>query len=82
MRPNPAFEVVEATASPTGIPRHAYETPIFTVREGVDEVRWDTWPRIDDAIESYGDVPRAARRGGHPGRACASRSGCRSRRAR
>src|SRR5262249_31923391 len=53
MKPNPAFELVEATASPTGIPRHAYETPIFKVREGA-EVRWDTWPRIDDAIESYG----------------------------
>src|SRR5204862_3976256 len=53
MKPNPAFELVEATASPTGIPRHAYETPIFKVREGA-EVRWDRWPRIDDAIESYG----------------------------
>jgi hypothetical protein len=53
MKPNTAFELVEATASPTGIPRHAYETPIFKVREGA-EVRWDTWPRIDDGIESYG----------------------------
>jgi hypothetical protein len=53
MKPNPAFELVEATASPTGVPRHAYETPIFKVREGA-EVHWDTWPRIDDAIESYG----------------------------
>jgi hypothetical protein len=52
MKPNPAFELVEATASPTGIPRHAYETPIFRVRDGA-EVRWDSWPRIDDAIESY-----------------------------
>src|SRR5262245_29125716 len=52
MKPNPAFELVEATASPTGIPRHAYETPIFQVRDGA-EIRWDTWPRIDDAIASY-----------------------------
>src|SRR5215213_3556734 len=51
-RPNPAIEVVEETASPTGIPRHAYETPVFAVREGAD-VRFDSWPRIDDAIESY-----------------------------
>jgi hypothetical protein len=51
-RPNPAVEVVEETASPTGIPRHAYETPVFTIREGA-ELRWDSWPRIDDAIESY-----------------------------
>ena len=35
-RPNPAIEVVEETASPTGLPRHAYETPIFSVREGAE----------------------------------------------
>src|SRR3954453_7725661 len=52
-RPNPDVVVVEETASPTGIPRHAYETPVFAVREGVDALRWDTWPRIDDAIASY-----------------------------
>jgi hypothetical protein len=52
-RPNPGVVVVEETASPTGIPRHAYETPVFSIREGVDELHWDTWPRIDDAIESY-----------------------------
>jgi hypothetical protein len=52
-RPNPDVVVVEETASPTGIPRHAYETPFFAVREGVDALHWDTWPRIDDAIESY-----------------------------
>jgi hypothetical protein len=52
MKPNPALELVTATESPSGIPRHAYETPVFRVREGA-EVRWDAWPRIDDAIESY-----------------------------
>jgi hypothetical protein len=52
-RPNPDVVVVEETASPTGIPRHAYETPVFAVREGVEALRWDSWPRIDDAIESY-----------------------------
>jgi hypothetical protein len=51
-RPNPAIEVVEETTSPTGFPRHAYETPIFAVKEGA-ELRFDAWPRIDDAIESY-----------------------------
>ncbi len=54
-RPNPDVVVVAETESPTGIPRHAYETPIFAVREGVSEIRWDTWPRIDDAIASYRD---------------------------
>ena len=52
-RPNPDVVVVEETASPTGIPRHAYETPVFAVREGVDALHWDSWPRIDDAIASY-----------------------------
>ena len=52
-RPNPDVEVVEETASPTGIPRHAYETPVFAIAEGTRELHWDTWPRIDDAIESF-----------------------------
>jgi hypothetical protein len=53
VRPNPGVVVVEETESPTGIPRHAYETPVFGVREGVGELRFDSWPRIDDAIASY-----------------------------
>jgi hypothetical protein len=52
-RPNPDVVVVEETASPTGIPRHAYETPVFAIREGVERLQWGTWPRIDDAIASY-----------------------------
>ena len=52
-RPNPGVVVVEETASPTGLPRHAYETPIFAVKEGVTELHFDSWPRIDDALESY-----------------------------
>jgi hypothetical protein len=53
VKPNPGVETVEKTASPTGIPRHAYETPVFKIREGAGELHWDTWPRIDDAIASY-----------------------------
>jgi hypothetical protein len=52
VRPNPAVDVVEETPSPTGIPRHAYETPVFGIRPGA-ELRWESWPRIDDAIASY-----------------------------
>jgi hypothetical protein len=52
-RPNPDVVVVEETESPTGIPRHAYETPVFGIREGVDELYFESWPRIDDAIASY-----------------------------
>ena len=53
VRPNPGVETVAETESPTGRPRHAYETPIFRIRDGVTELRWDTWPRIDDALASY-----------------------------
>src|SRR6202451_4809075 len=52
-RPNPGVVVVRETESPTGLPRHAYETPVFGIRPGVTELHWDTWPRIDDAIAGY-----------------------------
>jgi hypothetical protein len=53
VRPHPDVETVAVTDSPTGIPRHAYETPIFRIRPGLSELRWDSWPRIDEAIASY-----------------------------
>ena len=52
VRPNEGIVTIAETASPTGLPRHAYETPVFGIKPGVDEVHWDTWPRIDDAIAS------------------------------
>ena len=60
VRPNPDVVVVQETESPTGIPRHAYETPVFGIRPGARELHWDTWPRIDDAIAGY-QVFRALR---------------------
>jgi hypothetical protein len=53
VRPNPDVDTVQTTASPTGIPRHAHETPVFKVREGVDELHFESWPRIDEALTSY-----------------------------
>ena len=53
VRPHPDVETVAVTDSPTGIPRHAYETPIFRIRDGVNELHWDSWPRVDEAIASY-----------------------------
>src|SRR5690242_14972050 len=53
VRPNDAVETVATTASPTGIPRHAYETPVFKLRADAHLV-FPAWPRIDDAIASYG----------------------------
>jgi hypothetical protein len=52
-RPNPDIVVLQECESPTGLPRHAYETPVFGIRPGVSEIRFGTWPRIDDAIEGY-----------------------------
>jgi hypothetical protein len=52
VRPTRGITVVEETASPTGIPRHAYETPVFSVGSA-ETLRFDSWPRIDDAIASY-----------------------------
>jgi hypothetical protein len=62
-RPNPDVVVVEETESPTGRPRHAYETPVFGIREGVTALHFESWPRIDDAINSYGQF-RALRDAG------------------
>src|SRR5579875_3771464 len=52
-RPNPDVVVAQETASPTGVPRHVYETPVFGIRDGAQEIRFDRWPRIDEAIASY-----------------------------
>jgi hypothetical protein len=60
IRPSPDVDVVRETDSPTGIPRHAYETPVFRIRAGVKDLHLETWPRIDDAIASY-EVFRALR---------------------
>lgn len=57
-RPNPGVVVVQETPSPTGLPRHAYETPVFGIKPGVTELHWDTWPRIDDAIAGYQEFRR------------------------
>ena len=81
-RTNPGVEVVKETESPTGRPRHAYETPIFAVKEGVTELHWDTLAAHRRRHRVLRGVRPPARRGRHPARACASRSGCRSRRAR
>jgi hypothetical protein len=63
VRPNPGVVVLEETGSPTGVPRHAYETPVFGIRPGVTELHWDSWPRVDDAIAGY-QVFRALREEG------------------
>jgi hypothetical protein len=52
-RPHPDVVVAAETESPSGIPRHAYETPVFALAPGVTRLRFDSWPRIDDALASW-----------------------------
>lgn len=54
LRPTKELEIVEELGDPSRPPRHYYETPNFKIRDGVDKLHWDTWPRIDDALESWG----------------------------
>ena len=70
VRPTPGVVTVQETESPTGIPRHVYETPVFGLGPGVTELHWDSWPRVDDALASYqlfsalradGVIPRGLR---------------------
>ena len=62
-RPHPGLELVRETDSPTTVPRHAYETPVFKIREGVNSLHWESWPRIDDAIASYAVFKRLRKEG-------------------
>jgi hypothetical protein len=57
VEPNPGLEVVEQGQMP---PRHVGEITVMGVRDGVDALQFETWPRIDDAIASY-EIFRALR---------------------
>src|SRR5215213_5660078 len=74
LEPNPGIEVVEQGAMP---PRHLEEVTLLKVRDGVEQLHFETWPRIDDAIASY-DVFRSLREEGGSPPTCASRWRCRS----
>ena len=49
--PHPQIEVLQPSGRP---PRHVRQTTVLGLPDGVAELRFETWPRIDDAIESYG----------------------------
>ena len=50
LNPHPDIEITRPGGAP---PRHVEEIPVLGVKPDVDELRFDRWPRIDDAIESY-----------------------------
>jgi hypothetical protein len=47
---HPDIEVLREPMSP---PRHIGETIVLGIRDGVGELYFDSWPRVDDAIASY-----------------------------
>lgn len=66
VRPTPGVVTVSETRSPTGIPRHAYETPEFALGPAVSALVFPPWPRIDDAIASYAAFRASRERGTFP----------------
>ena len=66
VRPNPDVETVSETESPTGIPRHAYETPVFASARASTGCT-GTRGRGSTTRSPPTRVPRAARRGRDPG---------------
>src|SRR6478672_6264411 len=46
LAPHPDIEVVSTGVA--GPPRHLREGIVLAVRDGVDELHFDSWPRIDD----------------------------------
>lgn len=50
---HPDLIVDDSKLPPDGRPKHLHETTVVTIPEGQTELRFATWPRIDDAIESY-----------------------------
>jgi hypothetical protein len=53
IQPHPDVETVAEPNEPDGIPRHMYDTPVYRIRDDARSIDWKSWPRIDDAIESY-----------------------------
>jgi len=50
LAPHRDIEVVQEAGRP---PRHFRDTTVLTFPAGLTDLHIDTWPRIDDAIESY-----------------------------
>src|SRR5262245_50320314 len=53
IQPHPQVEAVLPPDAPNGAPRYLHQTAACRPRDGVSELRWESWPRIDDAIASY-----------------------------
>lgn len=64
LAPNPGLKVLQDDLHAP--PRHVQETAVLGIREGVTELRFESWPRIDDAIESYGVFRSLRERGAIP----------------
>lgn len=54
VRCHPDVVTVAESRRQAGERVHAHNTPLLRLRDDVTEMRFESWPRIDDAIESYG----------------------------
>jgi hypothetical protein len=63
--PNPGIEsaMPQEAPPPPAIPRHLYEMPTLTLRDRGAGLRFDSWPRIDEAIASYQTFRRLREQG-------------------
>ena len=78
VRPNPGVVDRQEDRVADRDPAACLRNPGVRRPPGVTELRWDSWPRIDDAIAGY-QAFRALRDEGIIPRPSGSRSGCRSR---
>ncbi|MDQ4119128.1 MAG: hypothetical protein M3235_19530 [Actinomycetota bacterium] len=67
LEPHPDIEILAPTSSPTGRARHTYETARLTVRDGIESLRFDTWPRVPPILDSYRTFTRLRAEGAIPG---------------
>ena len=60
VRPHPDIETVTVPESAKGDSAPCRQDAEFRLRPGVRELRFESWPRIDDAITPVPSVPRVA----------------------
>jgi hypothetical protein len=53
IRPHPDVATSDPPDAENGVPRYAHQFAASRPRDGVSELRWDSWPRIEDALASY-----------------------------
>jgi hypothetical protein len=65
---HPDVEIIDPPDAANGPPRYAHQFVASRPRGGISELRWDSWPRIDDAIASYAQFTDLREQGAIPER--------------